>query len=99
MIKHLVERVEAPIRVALNQAEVPKDKVDFVELIGGCTRVPAIKQRVADFFNREGILSTTLNQDEAVARGCAFQVRAPHCSGREPKGAASVLTVKIACVK
>ena len=75
MIKHLVERLDIPIRVALHAADVRKDNIEFVELIGGSTRVPAFKSRVAEFFgNREGLLSTTLNQDEAVARGCAFQV-------------------------
>jgi hypothetical protein len=71
----LVERLDIPLRLALHAADVRKDSVEFVELIGGSTRVPAFKARVAEFFNnREGLLSTTLNQDEAVARGCAFQV-------------------------
>ena len=77
MIQHLVERIDIPLRLALHNADVRKDSIEFVELIGGSTRVPAFKARVAEFFgNREGLLSTTLNQDEAVARGCAFQVRA-----------------------
>ena len=42
-----------------------------VELIGGATRIPAIKEIITDVFKRE--LSTTLNLDEAVSRGCALQ--------------------------
>jgi molecular chaperone DnaK (HSP70) len=42
-----------------------------VELIGGATRIPAIKEIIGNMFKRE--LSTTLNLDEAVSRGCALQ--------------------------
>lgn len=41
--------------------------------MGGATRIPAIKERISKFFGKE--LSTTLNADEAVARGCALQVQ------------------------
>lgn len=43
-----------------------------MEIIGGASRIPAIKERISKFFGKE--LSTTLNLDEAVARGCALQV-------------------------
>lgn len=43
-----------------------------MELIGGSSRIPAVKELVKKIFNREA--STTLNADEAVARGCALQV-------------------------
>lgn len=45
-----------------------------MEIIGGASRIPAIKERISKFFGKE--LSTTLNADEAVARGCALQVSA-----------------------
>jgi heat shock protein 4 len=74
LIKLSLERVEAPLRIALHNAGIRKDQVDFVELIGGSTRIPAIRKIVSEFFNnREGIISTTLNLDEAIARGSAFQ--------------------------
>ncbi|KAI8826814.1 heat shock protein 70 family [Fimicolochytrium jonesii] len=68
----LVERLYVPLRSALDAAGVGPDEVDFVELVGGSTRVPSVKQTLADLFGPEK-LSTTLNQDEAVARGCALQ--------------------------
>ena len=43
-----------------------------VELVGGTTRIPAVKDVVQDVFKTE--IFTTLNADEAVARGCAIQV-------------------------
>ena len=49
----------------------PED-IYAVEIVGGATRTPAIKQLVSKVFGKEP--STTLNADEAVARGCALQV-------------------------
>lgn len=43
----------------------------MVEVIGGSTRTPAIKEILLGVFKRE--LSTTLNVDEAICRGCALQ--------------------------
>ena len=48
------------------------EDVEAVEVVGGSCRVPSIKDIIADVFKRD--LSTTLNMDEAVARGCALQV-------------------------
>ncbi|KAI8819335.1 Hsp70 protein-domain-containing protein [Fimicolochytrium jonesii] len=68
----LIQRLSAPLKAALDAAGVTAEEVDFVELIGGSTRIPAVKQTLADLFGADK-LSTTLNQDEAVARGCALQ--------------------------
>lgn len=53
--------------------ELSLDDIYAVEIVGGSTRVPAIKQLVMANYNKE--CSTTLNADEAVSRGCALQVR------------------------
>lgn len=52
--------------------ELSRDDVYAVEIVGGATRIPAIKERISRFFCKD--ISTTLNADEAVARGCALQV-------------------------
>ncbi|KAI1638664.1 heat shock protein Hsp88 [Biscogniauxia mediterranea] len=69
-VEPLLNRVTAPLEQALAEAKLTKDDIDIIELVGGCTRVPAIKERIQAFFGKT--LSFTLNQDEAVARGCAF---------------------------
>uniref|UniRef100_A0A8C2F8Z2 Heat shock protein 4 like n=1 Tax=Cyprinus carpio TaxID=7962 RepID=A0A8C2F8Z2_CYPCA len=46
-------------------------KIYAIEVVGGATRIPAIKERISKFFGKD--ISTTLNADEAVARGCALQ--------------------------
>lgn len=70
MVEPILARVEAVLEQALAEAKLSKDDIDVVELVGGGARVPAIKERVQAFFNKP--LSFTLNQDEAIARGCAF---------------------------
>ncbi|BFZ57238.1 adenyl-nucleotide exchange factor sse1 [Savitreella phatthalungensis] len=70
MVKPLLERVTAPVEAALAEAGLTVADVDAIEMVGGCTRVPAIKDALQNFFGKP--LSFTLNQDEAVARGCAF---------------------------
>lgn len=55
------------------QAETKWTKKDIfaVELVGGSTRMPAIKAIVEQVFSMAP--STGLNSDEAIAKGCAFQ--------------------------
>lgn len=45
--------------------------ISEVEVIGGSSRIPFIKQIVAHYFNREP--KTTMNADDVVARGAAMQ--------------------------
>ena len=70
LLKPLLERATAPLEQALAEAKLKIEDIDAVEMIGGCTRVPSLKDKISKFFNKP--LSFTLNQDEAVARGCAF---------------------------
>lgn len=66
----LLERVHVPIEQALKDAGLTAAEVDSIEVIGGCTRVPSLKAKLSEIFGKP--LSTTLNQDEAIARGNAF---------------------------
>ncbi|TKC35153.1 hypothetical protein EI555_002941 [Monodon monoceros] len=67
-----MNRVEPPLRSILEQAKLKKEDIYAVEIVGGATRIPAVKEKISKFFGKE--LSTTLNADEAVTRGCALQV-------------------------
>ncbi|KAL3970792.1 putative protein kinase C eta type [Sarotherodon galilaeus] len=71
MCSGLLAKVEGPLRSVMEQAKLKKEDIYAVEIVGGATRIPAIKERISKFFGKE--LSTTLNADEAVARGCALQ--------------------------
>ncbi|KAL8853831.1 MAG: hypothetical protein Q9221_001302 [Calogaya cf. arnoldii] len=70
LIQPLLDRSTVPLEQALAEAKLKPEDIDVVEMVGGCTRVPALKERISKFFGKQ--LSFTLNQDEAVARGCAF---------------------------
>ena len=70
LLKPLLERATAPLEQALADAKLKPEDIDYVELVGGCTRVPALKSAIQTFFGKP--LSFTLNADEAIARGCAF---------------------------
>ena len=70
LIKPLIDRATAPIEQALAEAKLTTADIDAIEMVGGCTRVPVLKAKIQDYFGKP--LSFTLNQDEAVARGCAF---------------------------
>uniref|UniRef100_A0A8C3M883 Heat shock 70 kDa protein 4L n=1 Tax=Chrysolophus pictus TaxID=9089 RepID=A0A8C3M883_CHRPC len=67
----LLSRVEPPLRAAMEQARLQREDIYSIEIVGGATRIPAVKEQISNFFCKE--ISTTLNADEAVARGCALQ--------------------------
>lgn len=61
-----------PIRYFMPGLGLKKDEIYAIEIVGGSTRIPAVKAVIQKVFGREP--STTLNADEAVSRGCALQV-------------------------
>ncbi|KAK0213327.1 heat shock protein 70 family [Desarmillaria ectypa] len=71
LIASVLDRIPAPLQRALEDSELTLDQIDAVELIGGSTRIPAVRARIQSVFPGKA-LSTTLNQDEAVARGATF---------------------------
>ncbi|KAM4727422.1 heat shock 70 kDa protein 4a isoform 2-T2 [Anableps anableps] len=71
MCAGLLAKVEGPLYSVMEQTKLKKEDIYAVEIVGGATRIPAIKERISKVFGKE--LSTTLNADEAVARGCALQ--------------------------
>ncbi|KAG7508734.1 heat shock 70 kDa protein 4 [Solea senegalensis] len=72
MCADVLARVEPPLQSLLEYAKLKKEDIYAVEIVGGASRIPAVKERISKFFGKE--LSTTLNADEAVARGCALQI-------------------------
>lgn len=70
LIAPLLERITVPLEAALSQSGLTKDQIHSIEMVGGSSRVPALKERISAFFGKP--LSFTSNQDEAVARGCTL---------------------------
>lgn len=71
LVAPLLAKATAPVEQALADAKLKAEDIDVIELVGGASRVPALKKAIGDLFAGK-TLSYTLNADEAVARGCAF---------------------------
>jgi molecular chaperone DnaK len=71
LIAPLIDRSLEKCRKALQDAELRKDQIEDVVLVGGSTRIPYVRQRVGEFFGRKP--HTELNPDEVVALGAAVQ--------------------------
>ena len=71
LIEPLVERTLGPVRQALEDAGLEPDDIDEAVLVGGSTRIPLVRRKVADLFGRTP--HTELNPDEVVALGAAVQ--------------------------
>ena len=64
---HLTQRTLTAVRKALRDAQLGKEAIDGVVLVGGSTRMPQVRKAVGSFFGREPL--TNLNPDEVVALG------------------------------
>lgn len=70
----LVKRTLACCMGALKDAELKAADIDGVVLVGGSTRIPLVKQAVANFFGKPGLDS--VDPDLVVAMGAALQAEA-----------------------
>ena len=64
----LLDRVVGPVKQALSDADAT---VDHVVLVGGMTRMPAVREKVTELTGKEP--HQGVNPDEAVAVGAAIQ--------------------------
>lgn len=66
-----LNRIEMPIRRALSDAGLTRDRIHEVILVGGATRMPLVVERVKELFGK--VPHGRLNPDEVVALGAAVQ--------------------------
>lgn len=74
MIAKLVSRTIAITEQVLDDADILADDVKGVVLVGGSTRVPAVRKAVADLFEQDPL--SDIDPDEVVALGAALQAEA-----------------------
>ena len=67
----LINATMEPCRKALKNAGMTNKDIDEVILVGGSTRIPAIQEKVQQFFGKAP--SKGVNPDEVVAVGAAIQ--------------------------
>ena len=67
----LLQRCKQPVEKALQDAKLTKSNIDQVILVGGSTRIPAVRNLLLDYLGKP--LNETVNPDEVVAMGAAVQ--------------------------
>ncbi|MGA3373664.1 MAG: Fe-S protein assembly chaperone HscA [Terracidiphilus sp.] len=76
LIEPVLKRTAGPCKQALADAGITPEQIDEVVLVGGSTRIPAVRQLVDDLFHltaRGKKPHIELNPDEVVALGAAVQ--------------------------
>ena len=71
MSDKLTKKVIETCEMCLKKANIKKEDIDEVLLVGGSTRIPAIQNAVEKFFGKAP--NQSVNPDEAVACGAAIQ--------------------------
>ena len=71
LIKPLIERMRKPVEQAISDAKLTPQNIDKIILIGGPTRMPAVKQFVETYIGKQ--VEGGIDPMEAVAKGAAIQ--------------------------
>jgi len=85
----LIDKTLSAVRRVLRDAKVKADEVQGVVMVGGSTRMPAVRDAVGAFFGKAPL--TDLNPDEVVALGAGIQ--ANQLAGNNDKGEHLLLDV------
>lgn len=71
LIIPLINRTIQSCQNAVSDAQIDIEQIESVVMVGGSTRVPAVKKAVSNFFGKP--VNDTVNPDEVVALGAAVQ--------------------------
>ncbi len=71
MTKHLVEKCKAICEIVMGEAQMPWSQVNKILLVGGMTRMPMVRDMIAQLTSVP--LAEDVNPDEAVAVGASIQ--------------------------
>ncbi|TET31517.1 MAG: molecular chaperone DnaK [Candidatus Heimdallarchaeota archaeon] len=72
MTEDLIEKTLGPTRQALKDSKYKASEINKVLLVGGATRMPAVRDEIAKMFGESKIYKG-INPDECVAIGAAIQ--------------------------
>jgi molecular chaperone DnaK len=68
---NLIHNCRIPVENAINDAKLTADQIDEVVLVGGSTRIPAVRSLIKRIISKDP--NQTVNPDEVVAIGAALQ--------------------------
>lgn len=71
LVGSLISKTLASCRRALRDAGIEKEDIKNIVMVGGSTRVPAVRERVAEFFDTEPLVN--IDPDKVVAIGASLQ--------------------------
>jgi molecular chaperone DnaK len=71
LVEPLIRKTIEPCRTALHDAGIATTQINKVILVGGSTRMPAVREAVKKFFSQEP--QRGVDPDEVVAKGAAIQ--------------------------
>jgi len=71
LIKSQLDEIRKTFVNLMNSTTIKKEQLHSVEITGGSTRIPAIKQIIQEVFGLPP--SSSLNADEGVSKGCGLQ--------------------------
>lgn len=71
IVQPLVDRTVGPCKNCMKDADIGKNEISEVILVGGMSRMPKVQTTVEDFFGKKP--SKSVNPDEVVAMGAAIQ--------------------------
>ena len=71
LVRPLIERTIDPCKNCIKDADVEKNEIHEVILVGGMSRMPQVQETVENFFGKKP--SKGVNPDEVVAMGAAIQ--------------------------
>ncbi|DBB00079.1 hypothetical protein WJX77_009203 [Trebouxia sp. C0004] len=68
----LFKKTLGPVKRAMEDANMKKEQIQEIVLVGGSTRIPKVQQLISDYFGGK-TPNKGVNPDEAVAYGAAVQ--------------------------
>eukprot|EP00593_Proboscia_inermis_P001570 CAMPEP_0171295494 /NCGR_PEP_ID=MMETSP0816-20121228/4069_1 /TAXON_ID=420281 /ORGANISM="Proboscia inermis, Strain CCAP1064/1" /LENGTH=694 /DNA_ID=CAMNT_0011768175 /DNA_START=32 /DNA_END=2116 /DNA_ORIENTATION=+ len=71
LVQKLVDRTIAPCKSCIKDADIAKNEIHEIILVGGMSRMPKVQSTVEEFFGKKP--SRGVNPDEVVAMGAAIQ--------------------------
>lgn len=69
LIKNDLYKISDTLELALKNAKITKESIANIEILGGSSRIPCVKQQIKDFFGKDPMMSLDLDECFAIGAG------------------------------